>query len=431
MSAPGGGWFGRRNVDDAALAIARTEKGTAAMTLLELDTVQRTAETQVQAYLDYAPGEAQRFSQSWAPVQSEANGAITHYLEVAGEHDVDLELEAAAAKAAANAYNAAGARMHAAALAVTAFAEKSEPRFEKVRIASTQFERTMREVDGLLTHAEQAVATAGTAGLRTVEPEALLAQARAEVRTAREGVSVHGLRAANDAASDAAEHARAAATAADGLEERAAEIAQRLSSTRTRLQVSRERTRGTDTGLSELRKRFSAGASDDLADVGEQVSEHLAAADRAVRTAATLSEQQRWADAESALAEGRSAVVTAEGLADRVRTRLAELDAVIADPRGPLTAARRAVRDAQRFLLELAPELEQGSDALPSANPYARAARTLDSLAERAVAAEDELAGRDAPGAGRVDHWEWLHELAGLNDAASSVVAELRERQAR
>lgn len=369
MSAPGGRWW--RREQDESLVQARAAKGTAAMTLLELDTVQRAVEAQVQAYLDYSPAEARRFGETWAPVQLAANTAITHYLEVAGAHDVDADLDPGHARTAVAEFTAAGERMHAAQVAVRHFADLSEPRFEQVRIASGQLERAMREVDGQVVAAEQAVAVARAAGLRTVDPDAELARARAALTTAREGVSVHGLRAANEAARAAAEHARVATVAAQGLDARAAEVAHRLSSTRTRLEVSAQRTHGTATGLSELRKRFSSGASADLAGVPEQVAEQLALAERAVSRAATLAapEQQRWTDAEAALAEGRSAVVAAEGLADRVRTRLAELDAVIADPSGPLTTTRRAVRDAQRFLLDLAPELESGSGALPSGDP--------------------------------------------------------------
>jgi hypothetical protein len=413
---PGAPRWWRREADEAVLA-ARDVKGRAAVTLLELDSVQRDVERQVEEYADFAPADGPRLTSTWSPLRDDAFAATGAYLEVEQRFDLEADLSTEQARAAAQEFERVGRAMGEVARRVTAFGEQAEPRFSQVRAAVVQHTTLLRQLEPVLAAARQAVADARAAGLLTVDPDLELAEAETAAARAREGDAVHGLRAAAEAARVATAHAEAARELAAGLPARREEVARRQSSTRTRLQITTDRVAALPGTLSELRKRYSAAASADLSDVPDAVTRSLHRAEEHLARAAQLGREdtQRWGDAEVSLRAARAACTEAEDGAARALQRLSALDEVSKDPQPLLSSTRRTVRDAQRFLLDSAPTLD------------ARLAGVLDRLAERLDAVQDSLARRDP--AARVDHWSYLHELTDVAERAGDVVTEVRERR--
>jgi len=407
-------WW-RREADEAT-ALARDAKGRAAVTLLELDTVQREVEREVEEYADFAPGDGPRLTSRWAPLRDEAFAVTSGYLDVEQRYDLETDLGMEQARTAAAEFAKVGAAMSDVARRVTAFGEAAEPQFAQVRRQVAELTVAMRELDPTVTAARRAVADARAAGLLTVDPDVELTAAEAAAAHAHEGDAVHALRATQEAARLATAHARAALELARQLPARREEVARRASSTRTRVQVTTNRVASLPATLSELRKRYAAAASVDLARAPADVAAHLRRAQQALTTADELSgpDAQRWAEAEAALRAARAACTEAEDAAQVVLRRLAELDSVAKDPQPLLATTRRTVRDAQRFLLDSAPTLDT------------RLAGVLDRLAERLDAASHELA-RDP--AVRTDHWAYLSELTDIAARAGAVVTEVRERR--
>lgn len=410
-------WW-RREADES-LVEARAAKGRAAVTLLSLDTVQREVETQVDAYVDFSPGDGPRLSSTWTPLRDEAFAATGAYLQVEQYFDLDADLSADDARVAATEFDRVGRAMSDVAGRVRTFGEQAEPRFSQVRAAVAQHTTLLRTLAPALDDARAAIAAAQQAGMRTTEPDQHLAAAEADAAQARQGDAVQGLRAAAEAATRAVEHARAAAEQARALPARKQEVAKRITATRTRLQVAADRTAGLDSTLSRLRQRYAAAASTDLADAPEEVAGALARAERGVFTArnAAAESAQRWAQAEEGLQAAREACEEAEHAAGRALQRLDDLDAVAADPGPLLESTRRTVRDAQRFLLDSSPTLDR---------PLAA---RLDALAARLDAVQAGLRARRPDT--RVDHWAYLHELQEVAAGATTVVTVVRERHHR
>ncbi|MEO6880900.1 MAG: hypothetical protein ABI181_08125 [Mycobacteriaceae bacterium] len=410
-------WW-RREADES-LVEARAAKGRAATMLLSLDTVQREVESQVEAYAEFSPGDGPRLSSTWTPLRDEAFAATGAYLQVEQYFDLDADLSADDARVAATEFDRVGRAMSDVAGRVRTFGEQAEPRFAQVRAALAQHTTLLRTLSPALDDARAAIAAAQQAGMRTTEPDEQLAAAEVEAARARQGDTVQGLRAAAEAAARATEHARAAAELARALPARKQEVARRITATRTRLQVSADRTAGLDSTMSQLRQRYAAAASTDLAAVPGEVVAALARAERGVFTArnAAAENSQRWAQAEQGLHSAREACEEAERAARKAVRRLEDLDAVAADPGPLLESTRRTVRDAQRFLLDSSPTLDR---------PLAA---RLDALAARLDRLQAGLRARRPDT--RVDHWAYLHELQEVAAGAADIVAEVRERHHR
>ncbi len=413
----GGPRWWRREADEA-LVVARDAKGRAAVVLLGLDTVQREVERQVEAFVDFAGGEGPRLEASWAPLREQAFAATAEYLQVQQYFDLDADLSAHDARTATSEFDRVGGVMGDVATSVRRFGEQAEPRFALLRAAAARHTALLRGLDPVLATAREAIAAAQQQGLRTPEPEAELAAAEADAARAR-AADPATLTAATQAAEAARAHAERAAELAAALPARKQEVARRITSIRTRLQIATDRTAGLDDVLSELRRGYVAAASADLADVEEEVAAHLHRAERGIFAARTAAAEghQRWAEAEAGLQTAREACDAAEGCAGRVRGRLADLDAVAADPGPLLDSTRRTLRDAQRYLVDSSPTLDR---------PLAQ---RLDRLAARLDAAHDGVRAR-APHT-RVDHWAYLHELQQVSDGAGAVVEVVRERRRR
>lgn len=413
-----GSFFGRRREPDPALAQAQDARGKAAVALLDLDTVQREVEHQVEEFAEFFPTEGPRVTSSWAPVRDAAFTATSAYLEVDQRHQLGEHTTAEQARAAITDYDRVGRGMADMTGRIRDFATWAEPRFAQVRRQSFELRAAVADLDPALGAARQAVAEARAAGLRTVDPDAALAAAEAEATRARAGADVHGLRAAVEAARAASAHARTAAELALSLPARRDEVARRLSSTRTRHQVTTNRVGGLEGTLSELRQRYSVAASDDLAGVPGEVAHQLDLAEQALRTATTAAreDEQRWGDAETALRAARAACELAEESAQRALARLADLDAIAADPGRWVEDTRRTVRDAQRFLVDSSPTLDRAM------------ANRLDQLSARVVRAGESVAARDPRV--RADHWALLRELTEVREGTAAVVTEVRERRA-
>lgn len=201
-------WW-RREADEAT-ALARDAKGRAAVTLLELDTVQREVEREVEEYADFAPGDGPRLTSRWAPLRDEAFAVTSGYLDVEQRYDLETDLGMEQARTAAVEFAKVGAAMSDVARRVTAFGEAAEPKFAQVRRQVAELTVAMRELDPTVTAARRAVADARAAGLLTVDPDVELTAAEAAAARAHEGDAVHGLRATQEAARLATAHARAA-----------------------------------------------------------------------------------------------------------------------------------------------------------------------------------------------------------------------------
>jgi hypothetical protein len=204
-------------------------------------------------------------------------------------------------------------------------------------------------------------------------------------------------------------HTPAAPPAADPAAERE-ELRRALSSVRTRADVVAHRLDKLPETMSALRRKFVLAAFEDVAPM-------QARAERQHRTAREmLSIAERHADAGSwrlvrtAIADTRQALEEATAAIAAVTGRLAVLEEMAADPKGPVEQARFAVRDAQRLFQMLSPGVA------------AEHGQRLDGLAGRVETVAKALA---AP---RPNYWELHNELTQVRDQTRETIVAMRAR---
>jgi hypothetical protein len=411
--APEPWWWRRRR--DLALREARDAEGRAAVALLELDRVQRSAASHLEFIADVDAGPtADRLRKAWTPVSAGADDAVRAYLEDAERFDVDTDLELEDAAEAAVAFAGHEAAMQAAVERIEAYSARFTADFVRVTQTLEQLTAQRATTEQAITAAHDAIVAVEEQGLRATRARELLAKALDRFRVVEEGPGRRGMETVLQACQDAVTDASAAAASARGLPQLREQLRTRMSSLRTRQSALEwQAEQGSEDAMRQLRRDFALGCSQDLEDNPQEARvaldsarEHLLAA-----RVAAADEQQRWDDAQEALTQARRQLDLAQELLEAPRERLELLRSVSADPEAAAARARFVVRDAQKLLM--AGPVQQ------------RHATQLDALAERLERTTEAL---DRP------HPDWLtyaHTLDAIADGARGLVVDIRASRAR
>jgi hypothetical protein len=409
VAAQGAGPRWWRRGRDTALAQARARAAAAATSFVALDDLQRRTALQVQAFAALDRGRSgEQLSRSWASLYQEADAAAVKYLQVPERYDVEADLKPADARQAENAFAQAEDAVQRVLQRVQVFAAQSAAQFATVEQTLGRLAGAAREADAAITLAREAIARderAGTPAHEAVEALRRAEQARAVLT---EGPAVHGLAAAVSAADAVLAEAARARELAESLPEQRAEVRRQLTSARTRQDaVANRRARLADT-LSTLRRTFVAGSYADVEAKPTTADLELAVARDRLASAERHAADRDLPRARAAIAAARQALDTAAAAVDAVTHRLADLQALKADPQVPAQRTRFVIREAQRLFVFL------GERADP------RYATQLDSLLRRVAIADAGLAEPHP------DYWRLDQDLARIRAETAEVVNRLR-----
>lgn len=371
--------------DDRALAA----RNAATQAFLALDDEQRAAAAAVDAAEEL--GSPRRLRESWAQVA------------VLGDHATEAYLAATTdtppGRTTRGADERATAEIERAREAIRRFRSTHERVLDEAAHLVTGLPAATHEARVALVDARAAVDGAGVRSRRAQER-----LAEAERSAAR--LDSPGLRERRDAIARTLELAREARALALDAPRTADTVRTALTSVATRRAAAQTRTERIEPALSALRREFSERCSRDLEGAQERASACLAAADAAVAQAQALADAGDWDDAADRIAAARTELSRAEGRADGVTERLAELREVRADPAAQAADVRFVVRDAQRLVVDRGLVAEFGP--------------VLDAQSVRLQNAQERLTGAHP------DYWFYLTELRGIRDRVRQAVEEVR-----
>lgn len=195
--------------------------------------------------------------------------------------------------------------------------------------------------------------------------------------------------------------------AADSAGERE-ELRRALSSVRTRIDVVEHHLTKLSDALSTMRRRFVHGAFRDIEPMQPRAERQF----RMAREMFTIAERHagsgNWSLVRTAIADTRRALEEVTAGVAEVTGRLATLEKMAEDPKGPVDRTKFIVRDAQRLFQMLQPGVP------------AEYGRRLDSLGTRA-----EAAAR-AASVPRPNYWDLHNELTAIKDETQATIVAMR-----
>jgi len=358
---------------------------------------------------------ARQVAAAWEPVREQANHAVAAYMSAVSAADLDSDPEEPVARHAAEAFRTSADQLAHAVVAVRRFLEQSGRPLQRARSAHAAVPDRLRAAQVAVTSAARAIDAAQAEGYLAREATELLQQARSALAQLDRGVESLGLQGVLDGAAHVIELSAKAQADAESLRGRAQALTQRITAARTFLQVTEGQLDDAPEALSELRRSYVYPSFADLEKTPATAATDLAKARRHLDRAAALvtSQEQRWGEADEAVAAARVAIEAAARAAQSVRHRLSALRAAEEDPGEPLRQTRRVLRDAQRFLLA-------GPD-----RPAPQHVSRLDALGIQLDTVPERLAARNRP-----DFWAYLTELATVSEGARAVVDAVRQARA-
>ncbi|MCU1689204.1 MAG: hypothetical protein JWN61_432 [Pseudonocardiales bacterium] len=410
--APKVRWW--RATRDQAQANARESQGRAARALVELDAALGRTRSLVQTYAEIDPGhEAQRLQRAWAPIDAQADAAMTEYLDAVSAKDLDTDVEEWVAQHAVGLFAGIAEKLSLATRAIEQFQAAEHPAFNRVTALQSVLPKAVADARAALDAAQQAIDAAKQAGFKAREPEADLAAARADLDQVASAVTGPGGSSAQhrlDAVKSLAQLGARIARRAQSLGAERDALARRIVSIRTAAAVAADQAADLPEILSELRRDYIASAFAAVEGNQRIADAALADVDEALTSASRLiaDDSQRYDDAGIVLDRARASLDEARSATHGVADRLSALNAVKGNATPAWDDVRRALRDAQRFAV-----------GRPGTDPQTVA--QLDGLAVRLDAARNNL-GRAA----RPDYGAYLDELDAVRAGAARIVARLR-----
>ncbi|WP_131738677.1 molecular chaperone DnaJ [Actinomadura roseirufa] len=410
----GGGDQRRRGRGAQAAAAAVEAREAAAAAFYDMDQAQKFLEGRVTVFEDLDGTAAAPARREFAGLAEAADAASVAYISVLDAHDPDdPERTAAEYDSARRAFVAVTERLQQATGSLNGFAERLAPRMARLEAALDRLPPRLTAARDAVAAADAAVAAARAAGMDATEPEAELDRARRALGVlGSQGLGGLGL----DGAMRQAEEVRAAAErareSAEELPRMAEKVRNSLASVRTRVDVVANRAEPVRQAMKALLRGYAQSCWQDLRGAPEAIEAGVGRARERLEEASAHTTRAEWGPAQRALTAARTELNAADRRAGQVTGRVAELQAVAADPDAPVEAVRFAVRDAQRLAM-----------AQPG-GPAPRHVRDLDALVERLERAPALLTGAHP------DYWSYLQELDSIKTVAGDVVARIRAERA-
>ncbi|WP_067461864.1 molecular chaperone DnaJ [Actinomadura macra] len=412
MRGPGDQRRRGRGAQAAAAAVEAREAASAAF--YEMDQAQKYIDGRVTVFEDLDAGAAAPARREFAALTESADAASMAYISVLDAHDLDdQDRTPAELDAARRAFMASTDRLRQLTENLNGFAERLAPKMAQLEAALDQLPPRLTAARDAVAAADAAITAARDAGMDASEPAAELARAKqALAQLGSQGLGGLGLDGALKKADEVRAIAGAAHEAAAELPQMAEKVRNSLASVRTRVDVVAGRTEPVRQAMTVLLRGYAQACWQDLRGAPEAIESGVTRARERLNEASAHMARTEWKQAQQALTAARTELNAADRRAGQVTGRVAELEAVAADPTKPVESVRFAVRDAQRLAMA------QPGGAAP------QHVRVLDSLVERLEKAPDGLTGAHP------DYWAYLQELESIKTAAGDVVTRIRAERA-
>ncbi|MEU5881514.1 molecular chaperone DnaJ [Spirillospora sp. NPDC047279] len=397
-----------------ALGSAVEAKQGAAGAFYDMDQAQKYLEGRVTLLTDLDQNAGATARRDFERLDSAADAASMGYIDVVDAHDLDsADRSLAEYDAARRAFLAVTDRLRKITGDLNHFAERLVPQMARLESALDRLPPRLTAARDAVAAAEAAIESARKAGMDAADPEAELSAAREGLaQLSAQGLGGLGLSGALDKADEVAQIARRAREAAEELPRLGEKVRNSVASVRTRVDVVAGRVEPVRQAMKKLLVGYSQACWQDLRGAPEAIEGGVTRARERLNEASDLLSRNEWKRAQQALTAARTELNAADRRAGQVTGRVADLDAVRADPAAPVESARFVVRDAQKLAIA------QPGGAAPEH------ARVLDGLVERLEAAPKALTGAHP------DYWAYLRELEAVKTAAGDVVARIRAERA-
>jgi hypothetical protein len=404
----------RRGRGPQAADEAVAAKDSAAAAFYEMDQAQRYVDGRLTVFADLDSGAAARSQAGFARLTESANAAASAYIAIVDAHDLAVpDRSPSQYDAARRAFIAVTERLNALAAELNAFAARLAPQLASLEARLDELPAKLTTAREVIAAADGAIAEAQAMGLAPVDPQADLASARAGLEVLGSpglgGLGLAGALSKVDEVRLLAERARDGALA---LPRMAEDTRASLVAIRTRVDVVAGRADPVAAAMSELVRRYSGSCWEDLRGAQSAIEDGVGRARERIAEADEFAGRRDWKAAQHAITAARTELTAADRRAGTVTSRLADLDAVAADPAEAAARARFAVRDAQKMAVT------------SPGGPAPHHVRTLDALVARL---EDGPAMLTGP---HPDYWAYLRELAAITTAAQDVVTRIRAERA-
>ncbi|MFI0357947.1 molecular chaperone DnaJ [Actinomadura sp. 9N407] len=403
---------GRGPRPDGAAVEAREGASTA---FYDMDRAQKYLQGRVTVFGDLDAKAAAPVRHDFGALSDNADAAAVAYIAVLDANDLDDDRERGPAEydAARRAFVAVTDRMKKITRDLERFGERLAPEMARLESALDQLPPRLTAARDAVAAADAAIAAARTAGMDATDPEAGLARARESLaQLSSQGLGGLGLAGAMDKADEVRLIADQAREEAEELPRLGQKVRNSLASVRTRSDMVAGRIDPVRQAMKLLLRNYSLACWQDLKGAPESVGSGVERARERLNEASAHIARNEWKPAQRMLTAARTELNSAERRAAQVTGRVAELDAVAADPGKAAESARFAVRDAQK---------------LATAQPGGAAphhARALDALVERLETAPRRLTGSHP------DYWSYLQELEAIKTAAGDTVTRIRDERA-
>jgi hypothetical protein len=190
------------------------------------------------------------------------------------------------------------------------------------------------------------------------------------------------------------------------------ELRRAMSSVRTRIDVVEHHLTKLDDALSTMRRRFVHGTFRDIEPMQPRAARQFRTAKEMFSIAERRAASGDWSLVRTAIADTRRSLEEVTAAVAEVTGRLATLEKLAEDPKGPVDRAKFVVRDAQRLFQMLSPGVP------------AEFGRRLDDLGRRAEAAARAAA---VP---RPNYWELHNEVTAIKDETQATIVAMRAARA-
>lgn len=364
----------------------------------------------VTLYAELLPDRAGRTGvvPGWASLDAQATELIVAYLAALDQFDPLEECTPAQVLDATHGFGQLTTKLGLLGNDMEGYLDRFGPELRKVGEVRHQVESRLAAAGAKVQAAEKAWREMTDAGYQFDAADQAVARARIAARK----LTAAGPRLTPDTVGEGAEVveklAAEALTLATDLPRRAATLKNRIPSLATRIDALETRAESVPEAMRALRREFSTGNWQDIADRESDVEKLLAEARGRVRELRGLHEAGDLTAALVALDGLESALAAAGTVVDGPRERLGLLREVRDDPRQVLDKARFRLRDARYLVM---------ADRPAAAPPWAG---RLDAAAAELIALESALEGHHP------DYWAFTRRVDALNERVRQLVDDFR-----
>lgn len=356
MSAMGNEWTrrqGSRRLPPTPLAAAQEARAQLQEQFYRVDQLQRDIGTTVKSYAALLPDRARTTGvvPGWERLDEEAHAAIQAYLDVLDRFDPLEESLLPQIQQATAAFGELAPRLGHLADELEGYLGRFGPELRRLGETRAQVRRRVDEAVAAAARAERAWRAMREAGHEFPVADEALARAALASRKLSEIAEHLTPEKAEEPVRTVERLAGEAERLATDLPQRAATLRTRIPSLATRIEAMGNRAASVPDAMGHLRREFSLGNWQDIADQEREVDAGLARAREELRELGRLHRAGDVTAALDALSRLEETLERTQALVDGPRERLELLRSVRKDPKAVFERARFSVRDARYLVM--------------------------------------------------------------------------------